>query len=97
MRPEGWHILIIIVLAIVLFGAPKLPGIARSVGQSLRIFRSEVRQLKEEDTVPEARTAPGDNHQTGTPGVGHVPSGAAPEGHVSPSRSARAGTSPGTP
>ncbi|MBD7996350.1 Sec-independent protein translocase subunit TatA [Arthrobacter sp. Sa2CUA1] len=49
MRLEGWHIVIIIVLAILLFGAPKLPGLARSVGQSLRIFKSEVRQLKDED------------------------------------------------
>lgn len=49
MRLEGWHIVIIVVLAILLFGAPKLPGLARSVGQSLRIFKSEVRQLKDED------------------------------------------------
>ncbi|MFF2824231.1 Sec-independent protein translocase subunit TatA [Arthrobacter koreensis] len=58
MRLEGWHIVIIIVIAILLFGAPKLPGLARSVGQSLRIFKSEVRQLKEED-VPSAKTDPG--------------------------------------
>lgn len=51
MRPEGWHIVIIIVIAIVLFGAPKLPGLARSVGQSLRIFKSEVRQMKEDSDV----------------------------------------------
>ncbi|WP_159802605.1 Sec-independent protein translocase subunit TatA [Arthrobacter zhaoguopingii] len=49
MRPEGWQIVVIIVLAIVLFGAPKLPGIARSVGQSLRIFKSEVKQMKDEN------------------------------------------------
>ncbi|WP_082177512.1 Sec-independent protein translocase subunit TatA [Arthrobacter sp. RIT-PI-e] len=49
MRLEGWHIVIIIVLAIVLFGAPKLPGLARSVGQSLRIFKSEVKQMKDEN------------------------------------------------
>lgn len=58
MRLEGWHIVIIIVIAILLFGAPKLPGLARSVGQSLRIFKSEVRQLKEED-VPSTKTDPG--------------------------------------
>ncbi len=54
MRLEGWHIVIIIVLAIVLFGAPKLPGLARSVGQSLRIFKSEVRQMKDENRSSEA-------------------------------------------
>ncbi|NJC22372.1 sec-independent protein translocase protein TatA [Arthrobacter pigmenti] len=49
MQIQGWHILIIIAIAILLFGAPKLPGLARSVGQSLRIFKSEVRQMKEEN------------------------------------------------
>ncbi len=58
MRLEGWHIVIIIVLAIVLFGAPKLPGLARSVGQSLRIFKSEVKQMKDENNTPEAGNDP---------------------------------------
>ena len=58
MRLEGWHIVIIVVLAILLFGAPKLPGLARSVGQSLRIFKSEVRQLKDEDTPARPATDP---------------------------------------
>lgn len=52
MRLEGWQILVVVVLAIVLFGAPKLPGLARSVGQSLRIFKSEVKQLKDENNEP---------------------------------------------
>ena len=45
---EPWVIGIIILAALLLFGAPKLPGIARSVGQSLRIFKTEVKQFKEE-------------------------------------------------
>lgn len=45
-----WPILIIIVVALLLFGAPKLPGMARSVGQSLRIFKSEVKQMKDDGT-----------------------------------------------
>ena len=58
MRLEGWHIVIIVVLAILLFGAPKLPGLARSVGQSLRIFKSEVRQMKDEDAPAKPATDP---------------------------------------
>ncbi|MPY10465.1 twin-arginine translocase TatA/TatE family subunit [Arthrobacter sp. KR32] len=58
MKLEGWHIVIIIVLAIVLFGAPKLPGLARSVGQSLRIFKSEVKQMKDENNTGGAGTDP---------------------------------------
>lgn len=54
MRLEGWHLIIIIVLAMVLFAAPKLPGMARSLGQSMRIIKSEVRQMKGEDE-PNAR------------------------------------------
>ncbi|MBO0895501.1 MULTISPECIES: Sec-independent protein translocase subunit TatA [Arthrobacter] len=49
MNIQGWHIAILVVLAILLFGAPKLPGLARSVGQSLRIFKSEVRQMQDEN------------------------------------------------
>jgi len=66
MRLEGWHIVIIFVLAILLFGAPKLPGLARSVGQSLRIFKSEVRQLKDED-VPAGKPAAETDPVTGAP------------------------------
>ena len=39
----GWTGLIVVVLIILLFGAPKLPGLARSLGQSLKIFKSEVK------------------------------------------------------
>lgn len=57
MRLEGWHLIIIIVLALVLFAAPKLPGMARSLGQSMRIFKSEVREMKKDgkgDDAPDA-------------------------------------------
>ncbi|MFD1211531.1 Sec-independent protein translocase subunit TatA [Arthrobacter sp. GCM10027362] len=46
-----WAIIILIIVALLLFGAPKLPGLARSVGQSLRIFKSEVKQMKDEDAA----------------------------------------------
>jgi sec-independent protein translocase protein TatA len=39
----GWHFLVILVVVLLLFGAPKLPGLARSLGQSLKIFKSEIR------------------------------------------------------
>ena len=50
---NGWHLVILIAVVLLLFGAPKLPGLARSVGQSMRIFRSEVKTMKDEngDTV----------------------------------------------
>lgn len=47
--PSVTAIIIIVVLALVLFAAPKLPKIARSMGQSMRIFKSEMKQMKEDD------------------------------------------------
>jgi len=43
---EGWHIIILLVLLVLLFGARRLPDAARSVGRSMRIFRSEVEEMK---------------------------------------------------
>jgi len=42
----GWHLLAIVFLVLLLFGAPKLPGLAKSVGQSLKIFKNEVKSDK---------------------------------------------------
>ncbi|MFW0112209.1 Sec-independent protein translocase subunit TatA [Rothia sp. CCM 9417] len=42
------HLLILAIIIILLFGAPKLPGMARSLGQSMRIFKSEVDGLKKD-------------------------------------------------
>ena len=47
-----WKILIVAVVIIVLFGSKKLPGAARSLGQSMRILKREVQGLHEDDAVP---------------------------------------------
>ncbi len=39
----GWHALIILAVVILLFGATKLPALARSMGQSMKIFRNEMK------------------------------------------------------
>ena len=41
-----WAITIIIIVVLLLFAAPKLPGMARSLGQSMRILKSEVKEMK---------------------------------------------------
>jgi sec-independent protein translocase protein TatA len=40
-----WHIVILVVAFMVLFGARKLPGAAQSLGQAMRIFKSETKGL----------------------------------------------------
>ena len=47
-------IAIVAVVIIVLFGSKKLPGAARSLGQSMRILKKEVQGLHEDETEPAA-------------------------------------------
>ena len=44
LRP--WHIIVVAVVFVVLFGAKRLPDSAKSVAKSLKIFKTE---LKDED------------------------------------------------
>jgi sec-independent protein translocase protein TatA len=48
-----WHWAILAVVVILLFGAKKLPDAARSLGKSMRIFKSEMREMQTEGK-PEA-------------------------------------------
>ncbi|HTX95110.1 MAG TPA: Sec-independent protein translocase subunit TatA [Mycobacterium sp.] len=50
-----WHWAILAVVVILLFGAKKLPDAARSLGKSMRIFKSELREMQSENkTQPSA-------------------------------------------
>ena len=40
---QGWHLIIVVVLFVVLFGAKKLPDSAKSIAKSLKIFKSELK------------------------------------------------------
>ncbi|WP_263121246.1 Sec-independent protein translocase subunit TatA [Cellulomonas sp. RIT-PI-Y] len=46
---KPWHIGVLLVVIILLFGAKRLPDLAKSVGQSLKIFKSEVKDLTDDD------------------------------------------------
>lgn len=39
----GPTLIVIVFLVLLLFGAPKLPGLAKSLGQSMKILKQEVR------------------------------------------------------
>jgi len=56
----GWHGLILLLVVLLLFAAPKLPGLARSLGQSIAIFRGEVKK-------PDADAAESSNDNAVTP------------------------------
>ena len=49
---NGWHAVIIIAVILLLFGAPKIPQLARSLGQSMKILKTEIRDdAKPADTA----------------------------------------------
>jgi sec-independent protein translocase protein TatA len=51
-----WKILIIAVVVLVLFGSKKLPDAARSLGKSMRILKTEIHELHDEDDPTAAGT-----------------------------------------
>jgi sec-independent protein translocase protein TatA len=54
---KPWLILVIVLLFIVMFGSRKLPGAARSLGQSMRILKKEMSGLHEEQDDAQAAPA----------------------------------------
>jgi sec-independent protein translocase protein TatA len=47
LRP--WHIAVLVVVLVLLFGAKRLPDAARSLGRSLRIIKAETKGLVDDE------------------------------------------------
>ncbi|KQY64485.1 MULTISPECIES: Sec-independent protein translocase subunit TatA [unclassified Nocardioides] len=47
--PGGWELVLIVLVIVLLFGAKKLPELARGSGRALRIFKSETKGLLTDD------------------------------------------------
>jgi sec-independent protein translocase protein TatA len=45
-----WHIVILLIVFMVLFGAKRLPGAAKSLGEAMRVFKHETRNLTHDDS-----------------------------------------------
>ena len=45
----GWEFVILIGVLVLLFGAKRLPDMARSIGQSARVFKGEMKGMKSDD------------------------------------------------
>ncbi len=58
--PGGAEWLVILVIVIIIFGAAKLPELARGTGQALRIFKAETKGLVDGDDDEEAQKQPRD-------------------------------------
>jgi sec-independent protein translocase protein TatA len=56
---KPWHIIVLVVVLILLFGAKRLPDAARSLGRSLRIIKAETRGLADDDVQAKAEAQSG--------------------------------------
>ena len=54
--PQGLEWLVILAIVVLVFGAAKLPDLARSSGQALRIFKTETKGLRDDDEKAETTT-----------------------------------------
>ncbi|MET9531900.1 MULTISPECIES: Sec-independent protein translocase subunit TatA [unclassified Streptomyces] len=61
------EIILILVVIVLLFGAKKLPDMARSLGKSARILKSEAKAMKSEGQQTAPADPPQDNAQTDVP------------------------------
>lgn len=73
---KPWHIIVLVVVILLLFGARRLPDLAKSVGQSLKIFKNEVKDLRD-DIPPADQDPPGDTPGASTGGT-NLSKGTAP-------------------
>jgi sec-independent protein translocase protein TatA len=55
--PQGAEWLVILAIVVLVFGAAKLPDLARSSGQALRIFKTETKGLRDDDKADDAGRA----------------------------------------
>ena len=68
-----WHLLILAAVFVLLFGAKKLPDAARSMGKSLRIFKTEIKGLHDDDQAEAGQPRPAEPQQiTAAPGAPSV-------------------------
>lgn len=73
---EPWHLLVLVVVIALLFGSKRLPDAARGLGRSMRIFKAEVKEMREEDRRPGHRPSePGPTPSTPEPLEGRVVEG----------------------
>jgi sec-independent protein translocase protein TatA len=65
-----WHIVLVLAVVLLLFGAKRLPDVAKSVGQSMKIFKNEVKDLNKDDApVADATYPPAAQSSVVTPPV----------------------------
>lgn len=71
--PSGWELIVLLAVLVLLFGATKLPTAARSIGQSIRIFKAETKSPPAQD---QGQTSPPTSEHQPLPPSGSTAAGA---------------------
>ncbi|HLY32912.1 MAG TPA: Sec-independent protein translocase subunit TatA [Jatrophihabitantaceae bacterium] len=58
MWDAPWHWVVLALVVIALFGYKRMPDAARSLGRSLRIFRTEIKGMTDDDAARAAKSQP---------------------------------------
>jgi sec-independent protein translocase protein TatA len=76
---EPWHLIIVVLVVFLLFGAKRLPDTARALGKSLRILKSETRALKDDfkDAASDEAQAPAKDEAPAQRTIQSAPGGTA--------------------
>ena len=71
------HLLILLIVLVLLFGSAKLPKLAKSLGESARIFKKETQKMHGEDDADSARPQAAPPQQLPAPAPAPAPQQAA--------------------
>jgi sec-independent protein translocase protein TatA len=64
---QPWHLIILLVVAVLLFGGKKLPELGKGLGEGLRGFKEGMKGMTGMADEPNAATKPGETAHTVTP------------------------------
>jgi sec-independent protein translocase protein TatA len=81
---KPWHILILVAVLVLLFGAKRMPDAARSLGRSLRIIKAETKGLINDDDDLAEKAEPQSGREPLRPTEIQQPAQPAPQPYVDP-------------
>ncbi|MGW4057084.1 Sec-independent protein translocase subunit TatA [Amycolatopsis sp. NPDC004747] len=60
---QPWHLIILVLVVVLLFGAKRLPDAARSIGKSMKIFKAETKDLTGDKAAAHEDAEPAETKQ----------------------------------
>lgn len=69
--PQGSEIVILIIVALLVFGGSRLAGLGKNAGRAIREFKEETQALKNNEPLPKDDALPPSTDETKRPGESH--------------------------